>query len=68
MTSSSDKSESNPTRDRLAAQESHARSARLEIARRIARETLEADHQALELDAKFSVIIHADRWLAQNGS
>jgi hypothetical protein len=50
MTFSNDRSDSNRTRELSAAQESHAQLAYLEIARRIARETLEADHQALELD------------------
>ncbi len=51
MTSSNDASDSNAAREPSGAQKSSAQLVRIEMAQRIARETLEADHQALELDA-----------------
>jgi hypothetical protein len=60
MTSSNEKLDSDPVRDREAGQGSHPQLTYLELARQIARETLKADHQALELDAKFVPAIHAD--------
>lgn len=54
MTSSNDESDSNRIRECLVAQGSHVQRTQLEIAQRIARDTLEADHQALELDAKLA--------------
>jgi hypothetical protein len=65
MTSSNEKRDSNPVRDRGPGQGSSAQLAYLELARQIARETLAADHQALEIDAKFVPAIHADGWPAQ---
>ena len=54
MTSFNDESNSNRIREHLVAQGSHVQCTQLEIAQRIARETLAADHQALELDAKLA--------------
>jgi hypothetical protein len=65
MTSPNDGSDCNRARDLLAAQKSHAQSAHLAIARRIARETLQADHQALELDAMLAPTTHSDEWWPQ---
>lgn len=60
MTSSHDGSSNDRAENLLAAQKSRAKLACLEIARRIARETLQADHQALELDAMLAPVINAD--------
>jgi hypothetical protein len=49
MARSNDKSDRKDAPERLDAEERRAVLERLELARRIARETLEADHQALEL-------------------
>ena len=59
MTAFNDAPDSHRTPGRLAGpQESPAHLTYFEIARRIARETLEADHQALELDAKLVSVVH----------
>lgn len=60
MTSSKE-SDSSDTSENPATHGSHVRPTQLEVAQRIARETLEADHQALELDAKLAFRT-AGRW------
>lgn len=49
-----DESDRNRIPERAATQGDHVQRTQLEIAQRIARETLAADHQALELDARLA--------------
>jgi len=64
MISSSDGLDSAQSQERLLVREGHVQVTYLEIAQRIARETLAADRQALELDGKLISIVRANRLLA----
>jgi hypothetical protein len=61
MTSNSERLDSERTSDYPATPGSQESPSYLELAQQIARESLEADHQALELDGKRPPAIHADR-------
>lgn len=67
MVFSNDDSEDRQIRDRVAGQEGQRQWRQLEIARRIARETLKADHQALELDAKLAFRVTTSSWRVLEG-